>query len=326
MKKLLFQSDEDDWFNIKSLPPMLEILVENARKNSWGNKGNSFAINMKDIASYIYIRAQKSAYEFLGANMSGPSIWTVKSYINENTKMHLEGEILFDEFVVWLELHDFPKEIVITEDGTKIMPKVEYCASTNCLTGLVAPIDKTTGFPNSNFFKVRTGEDVAKFISTYPVSSYVQVFLGVPNVPNAPSFVLGFFGTDNSFLSSDVSTRTAHLKKELEKRGVKVLGTSTDGDSRPVTSLKIFMEFGKLVRRGALNLLANPYASFIGNIDGLHKAKGLVDRLFTLGVLMRLGDKSPSVNHLMMVYKFNERPEHDMTLKDLDVTDHMNYA
>lgn len=203
---------------------------------------------------------------------------------------------------------------------------MEYCRSKNSLTGLVSPIDNSSGFPKPNFFEVGNAQDIAHFIANYPIASYVQVIVGVPNVPNAPSFVLAYFGTDNKFLTTEVMTRNQYMKKELEKRGVKVIGTSSDGDSRQLNALKLFMNFGTLVKIGSLNLLANPFADNIGNIDSLHKAKGLVDRLYNLGIMMKLGTRCPSVNHLIMIYKKSEKIDHEMTLKDLDTTDHLNYS
>lgn len=316
---------EYNWFHVSSLPPMLQILVKNSQENSYGYRGNRFSKEMNNLSGYIYVRAQKSAFNFLSANLNGPSIWTVKSFIDRHNKVHRESDLFFDKLVEWLKSNNFPMEVVLAEDGTKIVSKVEYCSRTDTLIGLVAPNDDLTGFPKPNFFKTKTAEDIAKYISLFPVASYVQVILAVPNVPHAPAFVLGYFSTDNTFTTTEVIKRNSYMRIELQKRGVTVLGTSTDGDGRPLNALKIEMDFGKIYSKGSLKMLANPDSSQIGNIDGFHKAKGLVDRLFKLGIMMRLGNFCPSVNHLIMVYKSHEKFDHELTLKDLDVTDHMNY-
>lgn len=301
------------------------MLVKNAENNVPGYRKNEFDSATKNLSAYLYVRAQKSAYDFLSSNLGTPSIWTIKSFIDQHNQVHREGELIFDKLVDWLKENNFPLVVIISEDGTKIVPKVEYCSTTNALTGLVAPNDDTTGFPKTDFFKVLTAKDIANFIANFPVANYVQVIIASPVVTNAPSFVLGYFGTDNTFLTTDVMTRNIYIKKELEKRGVRVVGNSSDGDSRALNSLKIFMEFGKIFTRGSLHMLANPDSENIGNIDALHKAKGLVDRVYTLGIMMRMGNRVPSVNHLIMIYKTKNKIDHDMTVKNLDVTNHMDY-
>lgn len=93
-------------------------MVENSQKNVYGWRGNNFDTNMKDVSSYLYVRAQKSAFEFISSNLNGPSIWTVKSYIDSHKKLHHEGVILFDEFVDFLKNNKFPMEVILSEDYT----------------------------------------------------------------------------------------------------------------------------------------------------------------------------------------------------------------
>jgi hypothetical protein len=62
--------------------------------------------------------------------------------------------------------------------------------------------------------------------------SYVYVHIATPMSSNSINFCLCVFGTSNKFTAKDVHTRWDTIKQLLSKVGVKVVGVSSDGDSR----------------------------------------------------------------------------------------------
>lgn len=65
-----------------------------------------------------------------------------------------EGALRFDELRAYLDKHNLPKVIIISEDGTRIIWSVVYDPKTNRIVGLVGKLDQN-GLPDTSPFKVR---------------------------------------------------------------------------------------------------------------------------------------------------------------------------
>jgi hypothetical protein len=109
-----------------------------------------------------------------------------------------EGRIYANELLQYLNENQYPLEVGIFEDGTKvaklnfkpfcklifyflkIVSRVEYDAQKNILHGLVLETDPKTGFP-SKILHARTAAEIQKAINERPIAGYVQIILAVPN-------------------------------------------------------------------------------------------------------------------------------------------------
>lgn len=299
--------------------------MENAYKNKVGYKGNRFLDEMKEIAAYCFIRGGKHFYEFLTKNLSLPDLKTVKKFMKVEMNCTYEGEMRFDIICDFLKANNIKLEVGIFEDGTKINEKVEYDAPSNSLIGLVAPFNPSTGLPDMHYFKARNAIEIYNHIKNSPRASYLQVIMTQPNDVRSPSFVLGYYGTDNKMTQNDVFTRGKYISSEFQKRGVKVICHGSDGDTRFLCAQKKFVEFGSPSSFGSLMLAGNLNSVEKGMQDGYHDAKKMCDRMFDLGLNLIMGERVATVNHLILVFKKYPKGEHRLTLSDIDSTDHMNY-
>lgn len=104
-----------------------------------------------------------------------------------------------------------------------------------------------------------------------------------------------------------------------------MLLTGSDGDPKQESNLKYSLNFGKVRKIGSLKVLGNISSPDIGNIDGYHKAKNLMDRFFNQSVGMRMGQRWATSNHVVVMFKNSHKSEHALTSSDLDPLDKMNY-
>ncbi|KAL7024528.1 hypothetical protein ACKWTF_013086 [Chironomus riparius] len=122
-----------------------------------------------------------------------PELSSLKSFMNNELSVVKENLLRFDELHQYLAANEYPFEVHVFEDGSRITSKVEYCPDTNTLIGLNAPFDPTTGLPFVNFHKADSAKNIYDSITKFDKASYVQVLLAQPNVPNAKAFLGLFF-------------------------------------------------------------------------------------------------------------------------------------
>jgi hypothetical protein len=140
-------------------------------------QGSRYRDLIKKIATYIYIRGGNSLYEQLAENMVLPNLKTVRRFILKfNTKM-IEGKIYSNELKDFLISHNFPLEVIILEDGTKVSECVEYDATNKVLLGLVSPLQASNGLPKENYHTALRASDIIDSILNYAKAGYIQVII-----------------------------------------------------------------------------------------------------------------------------------------------------
>lgn len=155
--------------------------MDNANQNIFGQKSNRYNDEIRKVAMWHYIRAGKSFYDFSSRNMNLPSLKAVqRDMIHYHGKM-MECQLDFDGVAAAIKAYNFPPELSILEDGTKITEGVEFDASQNVLLGLVSPMKNTTGMPETHFFKAQSAHDIISSIQNNAKAKYVQVILVKPN-------------------------------------------------------------------------------------------------------------------------------------------------
>ncbi|KAG5676536.1 hypothetical protein PVAND_006362 [Polypedilum vanderplanki] len=320
-----FRTSEQDSSDEEMLTPFLKICIENAKTNKYGNRNNRFASITYMLASYFYVRFGQSSYEMLANNLSFPSVKTIHSFMSKNLKTLVEGELYVEDLFNFLEQNNYPKEIALVEDGTKLTESVEYDASTNTIIGLVAPFNETTGLPIVNYFKASTAQKIITAFENYSKASYINVILAQANITGSPYFILAFYGTDNKFNSNMVSTRVKYITNILSNRGIRVICFGSGGDSRFLASQKSLMNFGIFSSFCEFPLAADLNSHNLANQDALHVCKKIQNRLFDMSQTLRIGKFHASLSHLQEVYKRYNKIEHNLILSDLDSTNKMNY-
>lgn len=112
-----------------------------------------------------------------------------------------------------------PLSVWLSEDGSGIIPKIEYDTNHDQLIGQVLPIDELTGMPIPHSFITPEAEDIAKYVTNpqLKMATIVYIIMAQPLKENIPPFLLCVFGTDNKFTSDHVLKRWQHVETELAK-------------------------------------------------------------------------------------------------------------
>lgn len=91
---------------------------------------------MKDVSTYLYILGGRQLYEVLSANLGLPSPINILKYIQIHKDQTVEGEVQSENLKKFIAERNLPNRVFLSEDGTKIVPKIKYDPSTNQLIGI----------------------------------------------------------------------------------------------------------------------------------------------------------------------------------------------
>lgn len=94
------------------------------------------------------------------------------------------------------------------------------------------------GIPLINSFPAKNYEQIQSYFLNSSVANYAYVIMAQPLHEGVPAFCLALFGTDNKFTASHVVRRWVWMKKKAAKHGIKILGNSSDGDTRLLKAMK----------------------------------------------------------------------------------------
>jgi hypothetical protein len=149
-----------------------------------------------------------------------------------------EGLVRVKELEVFLQTRKLPKFIWMSEDGTRITPRVQYDNIDGEIIGLSLPT-AANGLPIVSHFKVNSANQMKEFMAKYESPSNLYVIMATAMSINSPNFCLCVFGTDNKFTGDIVVNRWNTIIKMLQLVGVEVVGVSSDGDSRLMKAMRI---------------------------------------------------------------------------------------
>lgn len=114
-----------------------------------------------------------------------------------------------------------PLVVWLSEDSTKITPRIEYENATNQLVGFVLPFNEN-GMPKSASFVGRTAKEFEYHFQNQSEAGTIHVVMAQPVMQGMPPFCLKLFGSDNKFTAKDVLKRWKYTKIEL-KKGNKII-------------------------------------------------------------------------------------------------------
>lgn len=197
----------------------LKLLNNSAKQN--GSKNSSamrYSENLKQFASYIFIKGGRSVYETLAQNLSGslPSTSTVSKNVITYNKP-IKGDMRFAELNTYLTERSLPKIIWISEDGTRITGKIQYNERDDQISGFVLPFD-SNGLPKTDFFPAENYEVIKEYFATAKIGNYAYVIMAQPLDEGVAPFCLSFFSSNNKFTNEPISLRWDWMvKKEVLK-------------------------------------------------------------------------------------------------------------
>lgn len=137
----------------------------------------------------------------------------------------------------FLTSNGYPLIVCWSEDATRITGGVEYKASLDQLTGLVAPLDDATGMPVSSLFDCSTPRQVLNHLRTFPVGRNVQLTMVQPLVVGASPFCVHYYCTDNRFTTQAVTKKWRFCQELFEEEGIQIACRATDGDTRFIRAM-----------------------------------------------------------------------------------------
>lgn len=138
-------------------------------------------------------------------------------YIQKKKLQVFEGQLRIKELKAYLIKIKAPLCVWLSEDGSGIVPKVDYDAKSNQLVGLTLPINELTGMPKQKSFLAISLQKIREYMQFGSKSTLIYMILAQPIKVKSPPFILQLFGTDNRFKKTDVLNRWKYTKIELEK-------------------------------------------------------------------------------------------------------------
>lgn len=145
-----------------------------------------------------------------------PSPSSVNRYLKDYGPTITEGSLRCQELVTFLNEKNAPLVVWLSEDATKITPKIQYDPNTNQLVGFVLLFDKH-GMPKTNSFNARNAKEIEEHFKNGIEASTVYVVMAQPIKQGIPPFCLQLFGSNNKFTAQDVLKRWHYTKAELKK-------------------------------------------------------------------------------------------------------------
>ena len=99
---------------------------------------------MKKFSTSLFIYAGPLAYSFVHQTMPQalPSLRTVQRIVHNEYEVMNEGEFRFDQLANHINSYKCARVIVIGEDATRLVARVDYDPETNRLVGFVLPEGK----------------------------------------------------------------------------------------------------------------------------------------------------------------------------------------
>lgn len=229
--------------------------------------------------------------------------------IGNSRERVVEGKLRAKELSEYLDKIGSEKTVWISEDGTALVPKVNYDVVTDSIVGLVLPINEQTGMPNPLSHKATTANEIVENMKKEKAST-VYVVMAQPLNEKFPPFLLQLYGTSGKFTSTNVTNRWKNTENELSEYGIKVAGYSSDGDPRLLSAM-------------CNHLLFNEESDADVVQDLIHIATKSRNRILNVSELP-MGTHRVSVQHLRQLLKV-DKSIHGLNQTDVSPEDRQNF-
>lgn len=292
---------------------LLKSLCESAMKNSssTSQNANRYDETLKKFCVFLYFVGGRLLYETLQKNLTNslPSVSSLNRFISSKKENVIEGEYRFKQLKEFLLERDLPLCVWISEDATRLVGKIEYDQISNKIIGFVLPFEN--GLANINAYLATSANAIGQYFLKNEKANYAYVIMAKPLHDNAPSFCLCIFGTNNKFNYEDVIKRWNVMEKLASDFGIKILGYSSDGDTRLLKAMQV-------------NTYSQKSTHFYVQ-DTVHIITKLRTRFLKPNVVLPIGDYFISVAHLKILINTFSKDKHLLTSNDLSPEDKMNF-
>lgn len=205
----------------------------------------SYCVSLREFASCVYIFGGRSVYEFIRINIPGflPSLSVIRHEIDTATGRITEGEFRYNLMTDYLTSQG-TSFIFAAEDCTAVVPRIVFDTRTNMFVGFVLSLKD--GIPIIDSYTTESFCELEQWFDTSSKSYLINLQMIQPinlnNVEGAP-FILSCYGTDNKFTTEDILMKWVHMVNRCYDKKVKLVGFSTDCDSRYLRSMRLFSGF-----------------------------------------------------------------------------------
>lgn len=310
---------------------LLNKLLDAANRNSQRKpEGYRYDPEVKLFASYLRMITGPLSYETIHKNLPAaiPSLPSTNRYIRAANVHMQEGILRCDELRHHLESRNFPLVVSLSEDGTRVIDRVQYDSITNQLLGFVPAIDPVNGLPIPFQFPARDAEEiVSHFSNENIVASFLNVVMAQP-IKDAPPFCLLIYGTDSKYCARDVVNRWKHISSELKKVGVRVLCWSSDSEPKFNASMRQLSGIGIKTEHKWFSCPLDSAAPFFFQ-DIYHiitKLRNLLLRLRSHSTRkLPFGKYFIELEHLYELIAKVDKDRHFLTPSTLNPTDRQNF-
>lgn len=294
---------------------MLDILNSSASYQERGWNGNRYPESTMNLGVYEMCKNGRGSYLTKAKNMPLPCLSTIKRYIEDLSPRFQPGTIYARELKKFLLTRNYPLDVIVSVDGTRVSSKVEYDAPTRCLIGLTAPLDHLTGMPDMTTLTDLTPSGMLDALQQRTRSENIEVFMVKPLQPGSSSMPICVINTDNRFAAGHVVQQMDTIVDALAVEEITVHCLAADGDSRYLKAQKHITSFGlKKVDWHGFTLYADPESKLGAMQDGCHLVNKLKMRLSNPAASLFPGTKIATLSDITSFY-------YDKKLK-LSIDDH----
>ena len=324
--------------NIPILFPWITNIFKNLEKTK--NK-YSYDDHIREFALLIFIFGGRNCYEFLRLNLPAalPHISNLELLIrNQECKM-IECEFRFNLLKEYSRSANC-NYIFVAEDATRSISCVDYDASSDTFIGFSSPL--VNGLPQLNFFRTNNFDVLKEWCDEADISKFINLYMAKSLTTSAPPIILSAYGSNNKFEAIDVIKRWLFIYNQCLIQGTRVLGFSTDGDSRYLKAMRLCSQF--FAELPNLNLLKNSdqydiripehwswffmkqQQIFLFMQDPIHVLTKLRNRLLSTVADLRMGDYSIDMQDLVHLIETKSKIEHNLIKSDVNPKDRQNFS
>ena len=324
--------------NVPILIPWIKNIFENFKKEK--NKF-SYDNHIQQFALLLLILGGRNCYEFLRLNLPAalPHISNVELLMRNNELKITECEFRFQLIKEYTQSNNCDY-VFSSEDSTSSICRVDYDAQSDCFLGFSSPL--VNGLPQVNFFRTNNFEQLKTWFDDYDKSTFSNLHMIQSIIPSAPSVILSAYGSNNKATATEVLKRWLHIYNKCLVHGIHVIGFSSDGDPRYLRAMRLCTRF--FAELPNLNVLKHNDQFYVKlpqdwcwffmkgeqillfMQDPIHVATKFRNRLLSTVALMKMGDYSVDMQHLINIIESKHKIEHNLIKCDVITKDRQNFA
>lgn len=304
---------------------MLDLMLQNLHDN---NKRKIYDPELKEICLLLFLYGGRMTYNLLSELLPIPKLSSIRRELGEVANVQ-EGVLRVEELKSFLEKNNLPFDIWISEDATRCVAQVDHDSKEDKFVGFVLPYNDETGMPLVEKYKNITPNVLKASLLSEPKSNYLYTIIAQPLKRGSPSFCLCVYGTNNSFTSEHVHKRFNYVVEALAQVGINVIGWSSDGDSRLLSTMKKVADLSSTESDGVREEFKTFYFSKMNAPvspiqDPEHLKTKMRNWVIQPSSPLRIGKHIISISFLQNIINNVPRGEHELTQSDIDCSDRMN--